>query len=272
MINQIVNLPFGITVTSKENGSASIHSELVRQFTEAGCKPGPVAGSVADGIESLLLAMASAGMDMADPKLSKALNDAVEGIGNNLRDEVASTVVVFVDGGLIQDVVCDGEINVITVDTDLDGYDGETFSFKDSDGTFTEACGGRAAINILPDLVESVIRGVDDDSEDEDPITEDELVGLGYVFSDDPDTSGHTYFTSPNGEGSESFYERANAVKAAANHAREHYELSRCGNCGKLHSEETLVEAKDLAERVAPGEEMPSGECPDCGALCHLIE
>lgn len=26
-----------------------------------------------------------------------------------------------------------------------------------------------------------------------------------------------------------------------------------------------------LLERVGPGEPMPSGECPECGALCHLI-
>lgn len=44
----------------------------------------------------------------------------------------------------------------------------------------------------------------------------------------------------------------------------------RCQNCDfeTLHETE-LKEPKDLWERVAPGEPVPAGECPDCGALCH---
>lgn len=44
-----------------------------------------------------------------------------------------------------------------------------------------------------------------------------------------------------------------------------------CQNCGKTWAEDQLREVKDLFERVAPGEEMPSGECPECGAVCHPV-
>jgi hypothetical protein len=51
-------------------------------------------------------------------------------------------------------------------------------------------------------------------------------------------------------------------------------ELYRCQNCEKewLNSELKEIDVKHLAERVAPGEPMPQGECPACGALCHLSE
>ena len=47
-----------------------------------------------------------------------------------------------------------------------------------------------------------------------------------------------------------------------------------CGNCGAVHDVDDLNPISDLFQRVAPGEEMPAGECPEedcCGALCHLI-
>lgn len=48
--------------------------------------------------------------------------------------------------------------------------------------------------------------------------------------------------------------------------------LSRCQNCDTCHPESRLLPIEDLAQRVEPGEPMPSGECPDCGALCQLEE
>jgi hypothetical protein len=43
-----------------------------------------------------------------------------------------------------------------------------------------------------------------------------------------------------------------------------------CQNCGGTYPESGLVTPiPDLEERVAPGESMPAGECPVCGALCH---
>lgn len=43
-----------------------------------------------------------------------------------------------------------------------------------------------------------------------------------------------------------------------------------CQNCEWEGPEENLVvPIPHLEERVAPGERMPAGECPVCGALCH---
>jgi hypothetical protein len=48
-------------------------------------------------------------------------------------------------------------------------------------------------------------------------------------------------------------------------------EQHECQNCAELWGEEELKEIKDIFQRVAPGEPMPSGECPECGALCHPV-
>jgi hypothetical protein len=48
----------------------------------------------------------------------------------------------------------------------------------------------------------------------------------------------------------------------------------KCQNCGNLYLEDELsTPIKDLTQRVAPGEPMPSGECldPECRALCQPI-
>ena len=42
-----------------------------------------------------------------------------------------------------------------------------------------------------------------------------------------------------------------------------------CGMCGLKCKEGALREIRDLFQRVAPGEPMPSGQCPHCGSLCH---
>lgn len=48
---------------------------------------------------------------------------------------------------------------------------------------------------------------------------------------------------------------------------------NECANCGKLWDDSDLHEiTHGIWERVAPGELMPSGECPECGALCHPVE
>ena len=48
-----------------------------------------------------------------------------------------------------------------------------------------------------------------------------------------------------------------------------------CDNCGKVCDEAELArvfpDIPDLTERIAPGEPVPAGECPDCGALVHAI-
>lgn len=45
--------------------------------------------------------------------------------------------------------------------------------------------------------------------------------------------------------------------------------LMRCEDCESHWQESELKPIQDIHERVAPGERMPSGECPSCGALCH---
>jgi hypothetical protein len=50
---------------------------------------------------------------------------------------------------------------------------------------------------------------------------------------------------------------------------------SECGNCGEVWKDEDikpLIDVHHLWERISPGEIVPSGECPDCGALCHSTE
>lgn len=47
----------------------------------------------------------------------------------------------------------------------------------------------------------------------------------------------------------------------------------KCDNCGVIYEAETdLVEIRHFWERVTPGNTMPSGECPECGALCYPVE
>ena len=57
----------------------------------------------------------------------------------------------------------------------------------------------------------------------------------------------------------------------APNEFSDDTDRHRCPNCGRIHATSALVEIKHIFQRVAPGEPMPSGECPDCGALCQVI-
>lgn len=47
-----------------------------------------------------------------------------------------------------------------------------------------------------------------------------------------------------------------------------------CQNCGTVWASgvKPIWECKDLAQRIEPGEVLPVGECPSCGAFCHYIE
>lgn len=47
---------------------------------------------------------------------------------------------------------------------------------------------------------------------------------------------------------------------------------SECQDCGATWRDDRLKEIHHIFARVAPGEPMPSGECPACGALCQPIE
>jgi hypothetical protein len=53
--------------------------------------------------------------------------------------------------------------------------------------------------------------------------------------------------------------------------------LIKCQGCDKVMTEKQVIPLEnvpDLLQRIAPGEVVPFGECPDpdCGALCHKIE
>jgi hypothetical protein len=52
----------------------------------------------------------------------------------------------------------------------------------------------------------------------------------------------------------------------------EGHALTRCDNCGAERFDRDLQEVQRLGERLEPGGEVPAGECPDCGALCYLVQ
>lgn len=43
-----------------------------------------------------------------------------------------------------------------------------------------------------------------------------------------------------------------------------------CANCGWTGTELAAEPVRDFWSRVYPGEVCPAGDCPKCGALCHL--
>lgn len=52
--------------------------------------------------------------------------------------------------------------------------------------------------------------------------------------------------------------------------------LCECQNCdwtGKVAELRCdLSNIPDLFDRIAPGEIVPAGTCPECDSLCHLVE
>lgn len=50
----------------------------------------------------------------------------------------------------------------------------------------------------------------------------------------------------------------------------------RCSDCDWLGTfgqiERTVYQIHHLYERVSPGEIMPAGECPECEALCYVVD
>lgn len=45
-----------------------------------------------------------------------------------------------------------------------------------------------------------------------------------------------------------------------------------CQNCDWAGPEESLAPFADIAERLEPGDTIPAGECPECGACCWSDE
>lgn len=52
---------------------------------------------------------------------------------------------------------------------------------------------------------------------------------------------------------------------------REQYRPVSCASCDWTGDEGETIFLRDAVERVAPGEIMPAGECPQCGAVAHLM-
>jgi hypothetical protein len=44
----------------------------------------------------------------------------------------------------------------------------------------------------------------------------------------------------------------------------------KCGNCGWIGALSETSETHDFWSRVNPGETMPAGDCPKCGALAFV--
>lgn len=104
-------------------------------------------------------------------------------------------------------------------------------------------------------------------------LNKEDLLGLGYEISEDPDQPGKFCWKTDDDVSAMPFDSEEEAVFWASKRAwRVHDGLHRCDNCGKVHTDETLKIAKHLGERVEPGGVMPSGECKECGALCYPIE
>lgn len=63
-------------------------------------------------------------------------------------------------------------------------------------------------------------------------------------------------------------------IDAALEDALVKLGLCRCGNadCGVISRQEDLEPINDLLERVTPGDEMPDGQCPECGWLAYAVK
>lgn len=49
-------------------------------------------------------------------------------------------------------------------------------------------------------------------------------------------------------------------------------EMYECANCAERWDLGELADVRDLTERLAPGDEVPMGECPSCGCFCYPTE
>ena len=49
-------------------------------------------------------------------------------------------------------------------------------------------------------------------------------------------------------------------------------QFCKCDNCGEWYSEEDVDPVVDFWARVEAGNEMPAGQCRECGSLCYLVK
>ena len=48
-------------------------------------------------------------------------------------------------------------------------------------------------------------------------------------------------------------------------------DLAECDNCDWKGRSEECEDIRDFWSRVEPGDIMPAGDCPECGAFCFLV-
>lgn len=48
--------------------------------------------------------------------------------------------------------------------------------------------------------------------------------------------------------------------------------MTKCSNCGTKQTEGGLDSYRDFWSRVQPGEIIPAGDCPTCGAFAYLTD
>lgn len=103
--------------------------------------------------------------------------------------------------------------------------------------------------------------------------TEAQLQQLGFHVQPDSDQPGFFVWLNQNGDNCDmSLSTKEEAIAEASAEAQRLHEICECDNCGRLHTEDTVKEAKDLSMRTEPGGIIPSGECTECGALCYPLK
>lgn len=87
--NSPVLLPFGIHITLDGKGSGNIHSDLRAALTsdEDSSTGRRLTLASCDAVESLLLALACAGVNLSTPAACAAVNASIEAIGQSLFDK-----------------------------------------------------------------------------------------------------------------------------------------------------------------------------------------
>lgn len=97
-----------------------------------------------------------------------------------------------------------------------------------------------------------------------------DLKTLGYEMKDDEPAPFRFYWKRGEVRSNGSYLHGDVAIDDAIDDAFANFELSRCDDCGKIHSQFTLTPVKQPSMRVEEGGPMPSGEC-DCGALAYQL-
>lgn len=80
-------LPYSIVIETAPSGAAALTaSSLARELVAEGARQDSFEAGAVQGIERLLLAMAAAGVDLADARVRDAVETTVEALGNEVTD------------------------------------------------------------------------------------------------------------------------------------------------------------------------------------------